>query len=90
VPRSVERTVLEFLERRVAALDARLAHDVPDDAPALAARILDALADPAAAERIGQAAQRRAQEFSVDAMSARLADYYERLIAAGDRSRVSA
>jgi len=26
----------------------------------------------------------------VDAMAARLADYYERLIAAGDRSRVSA
>ena len=62
----------------------------PDDAPALAARILAALADPVAAERIGQSAQRRAQEFSVDAMAARLADYYERLIAAGDRSRVSA
>jgi glycosyltransferase involved in cell wall biosynthesis len=62
----------------------------PGDAPALAARILDALADEAAAERIGQAAQRRAQEFSVDAMAARLANYYERLIAAGDRSAVSA
>jgi glycosyltransferase involved in cell wall biosynthesis len=62
----------------------------PGDAAALAARILDALADEAAAERIGQAAQRRAQEFSVDAMATRLADYYERLIAAGDRSAVSA
>lgn len=62
----------------------------PGDASALATRIQDALADEAAAERIGQAAQSRALEFSVDAMAARLADYYERLIAAGDRNRVSA
>lgn len=52
----------------------------PDDAPALARRILDALGDREQARRVGQAAERRAQEFSVDAMVARLADYYQRLI----------
>lgn len=62
----------------------------PGDAPALAARILNALADEAAAERIGQAAERRAHEFGVDAMAARLADYYQRLVGSRDRSAVSA
>ena len=52
----------------------------PGDAPALTRRILDALDDSARAQRIGQAAERRAQEFSVDAMVARLADYYRSLI----------
>ncbi len=58
----------------------------PDDAAALSARMLDALADGAAAERVGLAAERRAQEFSVDAMAARLAEYYQQLIQLGGRS----
>lgn len=62
----------------------------PGDAPALAARILDALADEAAAERIGRAAERRAHEFGVDAMAARLVDYYQRLTGSREQSAVSA
>lgn len=59
----------------------------PGDVESLTAGLLTALADKAGAERVGQAAERRAQEFSVDAMVARLADYYSRLIVAGDRRK---
>lgn len=52
----------------------------PGDAPALAARIRSALEDKTYAERVGEAAEQRAREFNVDAMAARLADYYQELI----------
>jgi glycosyltransferase involved in cell wall biosynthesis len=52
----------------------------PGDATALAARVRFALEDQAHAERIGQAAERRASEFSVDAMADRLVSYYQQLI----------
>ena len=57
----------------------------PGDAASLAAGIEKALADEAMAERVGQAAEQRAQEFSIDAMVERLADYYAQLLLAGDR-----
>lgn len=55
----------------------------PGDVEALAARIRSALDDEALAERIGKAAEQRAREFSVDAMAARLAGYYQQMIAHG-------
>lgn len=54
----------------------------PGDVDSLATRILDVLRDRPNAERVGEAAIRRAQEFSVEAMVARLADYYQQLIGA--------
>jgi glycosyltransferase involved in cell wall biosynthesis len=57
----------------------------PGDVASLTAGIETALADEARAERVGQAAEQRAQEFNIDAMSARLADYYSQLLLAGDR-----
>ncbi len=52
----------------------------PGDAEALATRILAALENSAYAEQVGKAAEQRASEFGVDAMSTRLADYYQQLI----------
>ncbi len=57
----------------------------PGDAASLTAGIQTALADEVRAERVGQAAGQRAQEFSIDAMATRLADYYSQLLLAGDR-----
>lgn len=51
----------------------------PGDAEKLGACMLDLLADDARLERIGEAAARRAAEFGLDAMAARLADYYTTL-----------
>lgn len=53
----------------------------PGDVEALAARVCAALDDEAFAERVGKASEQRAAEFSVDAMAARLVEYYQRLIA---------
>ena len=49
----------------------------PGDAEGLADAMLAALADPALLERVSQGALRRVGEFGIDAMAARLADYYE-------------
>ncbi|HEX6778249.1 MAG TPA: hypothetical protein VF099_08610, partial [Ktedonobacterales bacterium] len=49
----------------------------PGDAEGLADALLAALADPALLERVGQGALRRVGEFGIDAMVARLADYYK-------------
>ena len=62
----------------------------PGDAEALAARMLAALADRAEAERVGEAARRRAAEFSIDAMATRLVDYYHQLLDSGSRRGASA
>lgn len=62
----------------------------PGDAEALATRILAALADSATAEQVGEAARRRAAEFSIDAMAAHLVDYYHHLLDSGSRRNVSA
>jgi glycosyltransferase involved in cell wall biosynthesis len=58
---------------------------MPGDVASLTAGIETALADEATAERVGQAAEQRAQEFSIDAMAERLANYYAQLLLAGDR-----
>jgi glycosyltransferase involved in cell wall biosynthesis len=50
----------------------------PDD---LARRMLEALADTALLERVGVGALRRVEDFAIDPMAARLAAYYEQLIA---------
>jgi glycogen(starch) synthase len=57
----------------------------PGDVASLTAGVETALADEATAERVGQAAEQRAQEFSIDAMAERLANYYAHLLLAGDR-----
>jgi glycosyltransferase involved in cell wall biosynthesis len=62
----------------------------PGDVDALATRILAALADGAHAERVGEAARQRAAEFSIDAMAARLVDYYQQLLDTGSRRSASA
>jgi glycosyltransferase involved in cell wall biosynthesis len=62
----------------------------PGDVESLGTRILDVLGDRENAERVGQAAIQRAHEFSVEAMAARLADYYQRLIQTDDSRKISA
>jgi glycogen(starch) synthase len=52
----------------------------PGDAPGLASTLLNTLADPALLERVGQGARRRVEEFGIDAMAARLADYHQQLL----------
>lgn len=54
----------------------------PGDAVALSASILAALGDDAGRRRVGQAAERRAHDFALDAMAARLVDYYRQVISA--------
>jgi glycosyltransferase involved in cell wall biosynthesis len=54
------------------------------DAPALAAALLRLLEEPALAQRLAQAARRRAeQEFSVTNMARRYVDIYQSLLARG-------
>ncbi len=48
----------------------------PGDAAGLARRLVAVLADAALLERVSAGAQRRIEAFSIDAMAARLADYY--------------
>jgi glycosyltransferase involved in cell wall biosynthesis len=58
----------------------------PADAPALAARIIDLLADPDWARRLGDAGRQRVlQEFSVTTMVDRTLAIYERLVGEGGR-----
>ena len=52
----------------------------PGDAEGLANALLEALVAPALLERVGQGALRRVGEFGIDAMAARLADYYEQFL----------
>ncbi len=52
----------------------------PGDAPALARRMLDALADDDLRAQVSDGARRRVAEFHIDVMAARLAEYYERLV----------
>ncbi len=52
----------------------------PGDAPGLASTLLKTLADPALLEQVGQGAHRRVEEFGIDAMAARLADYHEQFL----------
>ncbi len=53
----------------------------PADAQALAGAMSNALADPALLARLGSAAHRRSQDFTVDRMAARLSGVYEHLVA---------
>jgi glycosyltransferase involved in cell wall biosynthesis len=48
----------------------------PGDAEGLARRMLEVLADPPLLERVGMGALRRMEDFSIDAMAARLAGYH--------------
>jgi glycosyltransferase involved in cell wall biosynthesis len=52
----------------------------PGDAQRLSSKILEALADPALLERVGQQAFRRVGEFGIDALAARLAEHYAQLL----------
>lgn len=63
---------------------------LPGDAEALATRMLAALADSALAEQVGEAARRRVAEFSIEAMTNRLVDYYCQLLDAGSGRKASA
>ncbi len=53
----------------------------PGDAEALAAATIRVLGDPAELERLGSAAARRAEDFTVDGMARRLEEVYAGLIA---------
>ena len=67
--------------------DETLTHDVdgllvpPGDSDALAAAMTGALADPQRLARLGVAARKRAEDFTVDRMSSALLKVYERLVA---------
>jgi glycosyltransferase involved in cell wall biosynthesis len=52
----------------------------PGDAQDLERRLLEVLADPARLARVGAGALRRVEDFAIDPMAARLADYYARLV----------
>jgi glycogen(starch) synthase len=52
----------------------------PGDAEELARRLLEVLADPNLLARVGGGAGRRVEEFAIDPMAARLADYYAQLV----------
>jgi glycogen(starch) synthase len=52
----------------------------PGDAEALALRMLAALNDVVTLQRVAKAAERRASEFSLEAMVERLVEYYRRVI----------
>lgn len=59
----------------------------PGDAEALAAAALRALADPAALQRMGEAARRRAAEYELGAMAVRLAEVHESLLPGAAQSQ---
>lgn len=67
--------------------DEVLTHDVngllvpPGDAAALAAAMTGALADPQKLRRLGAAARKRAEDFTVERMASALSRVYERLVA---------
>lgn len=52
----------------------------PGDAPDLERRLLEVLADTKLLERVGAGALRRVEDFAIDPMAARLADYYAQLV----------
>lgn len=52
----------------------------PGDAADLERHLLEVLADPLLLERVGAGAQRRVEDFAIDPMAARLADYYAQLV----------
>jgi glycogen(starch) synthase len=52
----------------------------PGDAEDLERRLLEVLADPKRLERVGDGARRRVEDFAIDPMAARLADYYAHLV----------
>jgi glycosyltransferase involved in cell wall biosynthesis len=59
----------------------------PGSVAELSQKMLDVLGDPALLAKVGAGAQRRVEDFSIDAMAARLAEYYTQLVQRRRRAR---